>query len=349
MKAACNGWKIVCRDVRKSRVLLLFLVAVFSNAHAQIGGKRSYEFLNVPSGARLAGLGGVNVSLADRDLNFFYANPALNGDTLAGFGSVSYQFYLADIGHAAITYGHEFEKTGMFTFGVQHMNYGTIDGYDQAGIETDAFSANESSLSVGKSHQIGHYRLGASVKGIFSSLAGYRSTALALDLGALFVHPDQQLTIGLTIKNLGRVISDYSGSESNSKLPFDVQVGTTFKPKHMPLRFSITGFNLIIPDATYDDPADPAHFSMLQRALAHINFGSEVLIHKNVTILMGYNYLNHQALKLNNAGGGAGVSLGFSATVKNFDFAFGRMAYAAGNAGWSFTLSHNIRKLIKRQ
>ncbi len=33
-----------------------------------------------------SGLGGVNVSLADRDVNFFLSNPALSGDTLSGYG-----------------------------------------------------------------------------------------------------------------------------------------------------------------------------------------------------------------------------------------------------------------------
>jgi hypothetical protein len=348
LKAACHGSK---RKFAAAKHAFAVIVLLFANASAkaQIGGQRSYEFLNVPSSARLAGLGGVNVSLADRDVNFFLANPALNGDTLAGVGSVNYQFYLADIGHAAITYGHDFKRAGMFTFGVQHMNYGSINGYDPAGNETDVLSASESSLSVGKSHQIGHYRLGATVKGIFSSLASYRSTAVALDLGAVFIHPDHELTIGLVIRNLGVVISDYSSSAASSKLPFDVQLGTTFKPKHMPLRFSVTGFNLTTPNVSYNDPLQEAVTSTLQRVLAHFNFGAEVLVHKNVNILVGYNYLNHQALKLDNAGGGAGISLGFSATVKNFDFVFSRMAYAAGNAGWSFTLSGNIRKLIKRQ
>ena len=79
-----------------------------STAFAQTGGKKSFEFLNVPNNARLAALGGVNVSLADRDINFFFSNPALVGDTLAGFASASYQFYVADIGQATFSYAHNF-------------------------------------------------------------------------------------------------------------------------------------------------------------------------------------------------------------------------------------------------
>src|SRR3954464_5602778 len=101
--------------------LLFFIVA--GNVFSQTGGRHAYEFLNVPPSARLGGLGGVNVSLADRDVSFFFANPALNGDTLTGNAAVSYQFYVGNIGHAAIVYQPSFKKVGVITLGIQHMNY----------------------------------------------------------------------------------------------------------------------------------------------------------------------------------------------------------------------------------
>jgi hypothetical protein len=65
--------------------------------------------------------------------------------------------------------------------------------------------------------------------------------------------------------------------------------------------------------------------------------------------MVGYNYLAHQALKLNGGGNGAGVSFGFSVQVKLFEFGFSRNAMVAGSAGYSFTLSTNTNKLLKRQ
>jgi hypothetical protein len=330
------------------RALLFFFSVCCMQGMAQPGGKNSFEFLNVPASARMGGLGGVNTSLADRDVNFYQNNPSLNGDTLSGVASASYQFYVADVGHASFAYANKFKKVGIVTMGVQHMNYGTIKGYDATGSATSDFHASETVIAVSKSHQIGNYRLGATLKGIFSGIAGYNANALALDFGGLFKHPRQQLTIGISVRNLGVVISDYTGKKE-SKLPFDVMLGTTFKPQHMPLRFSITAFNLIKTNLVYSDAAaGDSSPSSLQRIFSHVNFGGEVLVHKNVNVLIGYNYLNHQALKLRNSGGGAGLSFGFSATVKNYDFVFSRMAYVAGKAAWSFTLSGNINKLFKR-
>nr|WP_255534534.1 type IX secretion system protein PorQ [Chryseolinea lacunae] len=322
------------------------LVALTTPAFAQDGVRKSFEFLHMPNNARQAALGGPNVSLADRDLNFFFSNPALSGDSLAGTASASYQFYVASIGQATVAYAHKFKKLGTLNFGVQHLNYGTINGYDATGAPTDDFKSGETVLVVGKSHQVRHFRLGVNVKMAFSNIAGYRASALMMDVGGLFVHPSQDLRVGLAVKNLGAVLSQYSPT-SSATLPFDVQLGVTFKPEHMPLRFSITGYNLARRNVIYNDPdAAPGSFD---KVLRRLTFGAEVLLHKNVNVLLGYNYLVHQELKLANAGGGAGLSFGFSARIKSVEFVFSRGGYVVGNAGYTFTLSKNIDSLLKRR
>jgi hypothetical protein len=328
-------------------VLILCCIASVSG-FAQIGGRNSFEFLNLPPSARQAGLGGINVSLADRDVALFSSNPALVGDTLNGLASVSYQFYLADIGSASFVYAHDFNKVGQLIFGVQHMGYGSIQGYDASGIETAAFTAGETAFMIGRQHQIKHFRLGLNLKAIFSTIAGYRASAIVADLGGTFIHPEKNLVVALAIKNAGFVLSDYTGDENN--LPFDIQLGTTFKPQHMPLRFTLTAFNLSQKDiAYYNASVGDSKPTTVQKILNHINVGTELLIHRNISILLGYNFLNHRALKLEGGGGGAGLSMGFSATIKSFEFIFSRQAYVAGNAGYCFTLSANLNRILKRQ
>ena len=332
----------------RSITFIIFSVGSVA-AFAQIGGKRSFDFLNVPYAARLSALGGVNVSLTDRDVNLFAGNPALSGDTLSGFASAGYQFYLADIGQAVFSYANNFRRIGTLMFSINHLQYGAVQGYDANGIETDRFRSGETALIVGKNHQVGNFRMGANIKTVFSNLAGNRASAILVDLGGVFIHPHQHLTVGMTIKNIGFVLDQYS-STSHTKLPFDVQVGTTFKPEHMPLRFSLTAFNLTKADVTYYNvAADNPKPRLLNKVLSHIILGTEILIHKNVTIMAGYNYLAHHALKLNGGGAGAGVSAGFSAAIKSFELVFSRGGYVAGNAGYSFTLSSDINNLLKRR
>ncbi len=332
------------------RQLLFFLLTLVTiPAFTQIGGKKSFEFLNVPNNARLAALGGVNASLADRDVNFFYSNPGLVGDTLKGFASAGYQFYVANVGQATFSYAHDFKKIGTLTFGVQHLNYGTIKAYDATGLEIGDYKSGETALVISKSHQISNFRIGANFKMAFSNLAGYNASAMMLDIGGVFIHPKKDLRVGLVIKNLGVVLSDYSNS-SDATLPFDVQLGVTFKPEHMPLRFSFTGYTLTsLNSAHYNTAAGDEEPGTLDKIFRHINFGAEILFHKNVNVLIGYNYLVHQELKLENAGGAAGLSFGFSARIKSIEFVFSRGAYVVGNAGYNFTLSSDVNRFFKKK
>jgi hypothetical protein len=326
------------------KLIAIFLCSVATAAAGQIGGNHSFDFLQMPAHARLAALGGVNVSLADKDVNFFHNNPALAGDTLNGLASAGYVFYVGDVGNALFTYAHHDREWGQLIAGVQHTRYGTIQGYDESGVETLAYASGETAILVGRAHQIGHMRIGATLKGVFSNIAGYSATALLTDLGAIFQHPDQGFTFGLAFKNLGVVLSNYR-ENSSERLPFDVQAGVTLKPEHMPVRFSLTGYNLgrskLLPDVD--------NASAFQRIVRHVNAGAEILLHKNVNAMLGYNYLLHHTLKSQTADAGAGFSYGFSIFVKPVEFIFSRSAYTVGNAGYSFTLSTNTNQFLKRR
>jgi hypothetical protein len=339
----------MCAVNKRAQGMLILLGCIAFSAAAQVGGEHSFDFVHVPSTARLSALGGVNVSLADRDVGFFAGNPALAGDTLSGMAAVHYQFYAGDAGQAFFAYAHDFGKAGMVMFGIQHMQYGALQGYDLNGTETGEFNSGETALMIGKSHQQGNFRIGVNIKGVFSNIAGYRAGALMVDLGGVFIHPDKPLTAGLVIRNAGFVLSEYT-SRTNSSIPFDVQAGVTLKPEHMPLRFSVTAFNLTQADVTYYDPdSNDEKPGMLQKVLSHLSLGTEILIHKNATLLAGYNYFVRQGLKLPEGGGGAGISLGAAVHIKSFEFTFSRSGYVAGNAGYSFTLSANVNKILKRR
>jgi hypothetical protein len=333
--------------VRKIEIVLCCFVA--SCANAQVSGNRTFDFLRIPAQTRIAALGGVNVSLADRDVGFFLSNPSLAGDTLNGVASAAYQFYLANTGHALFSYSHDFKNVGQLLFGIQHINYGILQGYDESGLETTDFHSGETAIMVGKNHQIGNFRIGATLKGVFSSVAGYRANAVMLDIGGIFKHPQHDLTIGLAIKNLGLVLSDYSKSSASS-IPFDVQAGVTLKPQYMPARFSLAAYNLLQSGLLNEDPSiDAARPALVKRMLSHVNLGVEILLHRNFNVLFGYNYLMHEALKFQTGGGGSGICYGFSVWAKPVEFVFSRSGYFAGNAGYSFTLSTNINKLLKRR
>jgi hypothetical protein len=111
----------------------------------------------------------------------------------------------------------------------------------------------------------------------------------------------------------------------------------------------LTGYHLVKKDLLYRDDISGERPPALKRVFSHLNLGAEILFHRNVNMLIGYNYLLHQALKMEAASTGAGVSFGFSIFVKPVEFIFSRNAYTVGNAGYSFTLTTNMDQLLKRR
>lgn len=316
----------------------------------QIGGKRSFEFVNIPSNPRLVGLGGVNVSLANEDINLAFSNPALNGDTLSGMVSFSYLDYFANVSVLSSIYQHDFGKYGSWFIGVQHINYGDIESFDATGAPVGSFSNNETLIIVGRSHKVGVFTLGGSLKFMNSNISSYSANALALDIGGVFQHPQKQLSAGLTFKNVGIILNEYTET-SNTELPFDIQLGMTFKPEHMPFRFSLTGYNLRQGDISYFDPNNTEGLEDkggLDNLLRHINIGAELLLGKNVNLRFGYNHLVKQELKLNNTNGGAGFSFGLMFRVKAFEFAYSRGGYHAAGGSNSFGVTANTNLFLKR-
>ncbi|UII21231.1 type IX secretion system protein PorQ [Fulvivirga ligni] len=333
----------------KKGISIVCLLFICVQTYGQVGGKHSFEFLSVPNNARTVGLGGKNVSIYNEDLNLLADNPAAVGDSLSGYLTFNYLAYFADIHSASFVYKHDFDKWGSWYVGTNHFSYGNITSYDDTGAELGEFNAGETVFFIGRSHQISYFTLGATLKYINSNITAYTSNALAMDLGGVFKHPKLNLTAGLVFKNVGVMLSDYSET-SDTKLPFDVQVGVSFKPEHMPLRFSFTGYNLADRNSTYYDANgsedEPGAFDKMFR---HVVVGTEVLITKNLNIRFGYNHLIRQELKLEDGAHGAGFSYGLMFRIKAFEFAYSRGGYHAAGGSHSFTLTTNTNLFLRKR
>jgi len=334
--------KFVWLRSRRLTILVPLVVFISNSVLAQTS---SFQFLQIPGNATLSALGGINVSSTNQNVNFFQSNPALPSDTTNGWGSASYLFYFADIGMANFSYQHNFNRVGALSFGVQHLSLGSVEGYDASGVAIGNFESGETAIYVGKSHTINNFKLGANLKGVVSNIAGYRANALLFDLGGVFVHPHQDLNVGLVIKNFGFLLSEYSET-SSTKFPFDIQAGVSFKPQHMPIRFSFTAHHLTSFDIPYDhSELESEELTSLNKALAHLSLGAEVLVHKNARLLLGYNFLKYQELKLETAGRGSGFSFGVLARVKNMEISVSRTGYVTGGS-YQVSISADLKKII---
>ena len=332
--------------------LTALCVCALTVSEGQIGGQRSYEFMNIPYTPRTVGMGGLNVSTAHEDINLVISNPALSSDSLSGLASFNYLSYFADIDVLSAVYQHDLGKLGHWFVGVNHIAYGSIESFDNTGVALGEFDAGETFITLGRSHRLDNFTLGASLKFISSALAGFNSTALATDIGGTFIHPNGQLTVGLVFKNIGWVLSDYTDNEDN-ELPFDIQIGTSFKPRYMPFRFTITAYNLYEGDIAYFDPAaddpeneEPGTFDKVMR---HFIVATELILSNNINLRVGYNHLIRQELSLEDTAAGAGFSYGLMFRIKAFEFSYSRGGYHAAGGSNSFAVTANTNLFLKRR
>ena len=229
--------------VLKAAILTISVLFTYTLTPAQIDGRSSFKFIDVPVDTRLAALGGVNVSLSDWDVNRFFTNPASLNTEMHGQLSFRHSFYYAGVQLNNLAYAHNIGNSGTWGFGINQINYGTIDAYDPAGNPMGEVKSGEVAVITGNAQQVGDFMIGANFKLVFSNIAGYHATAIMFDIGGMYIHHEADFKVGMNIRNVGIVINDYENS-SNSGIPFDVQIGTSYKPKHMPARFSVTVYNL---------------------------------------------------------------------------------------------------------
>lgn len=325
---------------------------------AQVGGRESFTFLRLPADARTVGNGGVNISLQEGDVNRFQANPALLRDTVSSWASFSYRRWQAGIDIFQFSYAPKLPKVGLVGIGLQVMNYGQMPLTLPNGIQDGTFNANDFALGITKSFSQRYFRYGATLKWINSNLAGYTATGLGLDIGGTFEHPKKDIRIALTIKNLGFTFNNYTATRL--RLPFDVLLGTSFKPAYMPMRFSVTLQHLYRWDIVYLDPAQsnqldangnpiPPKKTWGDKLLRHIVLGTELILNKNIQLLLGYNQLTAREMRIEDIGGLRGFSFGFRWQTSKWQFGFARGAYANRAGKNMITLSSNLSKAFKKK
>ncbi|MCU0448324.1 MAG: type IX secretion system protein PorQ [Bernardetiaceae bacterium] len=345
--------------VRPAWLLLTWLLLPGA-ALAQIGGRQSFAFLLLPANARTTALGGVNLTADHRDPSGFLANPGLSADTAHAHVSLGLAGLNVGATYSTLTGLLRRGPQARLGLGLQYLSYGQFAGYDATGAPTGSFNAHDYALTFHYSHTLAPFTLGANLKLAGSNLGGFTATALLLDLGGTFVHPRRDLRVGLAIKNLGAALSNYLPS-TDLALPFDVQLGVSFKPERMPLRFSFTAHQLAPPgNIAYNDPAldrqldnngnlVSRQISWTDRLSRHLVLGGEFLVHPNFNLRLGYNFLQRRELSLPQRRALSGFALGFMLKIRTFEISYSyNVRHVAGGLSW-LGLSFDPRTLAKRR
>lgn len=348
------------------RILTFILSLISISAIAQIGGTRTYDFLNVPNNARVMALGGKMVSMRDRDLNLAYTNPALLSDSSDGNFAINYTNYLADISGGYIAYAKHYEGKATFSAGMHYMNYGKFDGRDETGAYTGEFTAGDYAFHLtGAKEKIIDNKIlsyGTTLKFIYSSYEQYTSTGAAIDLGGHYFNPDKNLNVSLAVRNLGAQITTYTDG-NREPLPMDIQLGASIKPQHMPFRFYAVAHSLQKPDLTFNNPntrnqqidletGQPIEekITLGDKIFRHFTFGTELSNNSGTFYLRaGYNHQRRSEMTVDVRKGTVGFSWGFGLKIRKLHLSYGSAAYFIGQATNQFSIITNLYDYKKKK
>lgn len=300
----------------------IFLLILFSSKlYSQ---SETLDFIEISENAKISALGGNNISLNENQ-NYFFSNPALisfNQDRI----SMNYLNYILDINSSSILYSDSIKFIGNYGIGIKYFSHGKFNGYDMFGNSLGDFYPKEIMITFGKSIKLSNLFIGTNIKYFNSRIYNNSSSGFLSDIGMIyFPYKEKQLSIGLVIANFGIIFNN-----NNIELPTTLKIGSTFKPEHMPLRFSLT----------YVKP-----YKYLYNYFHNISFGVEALISKFINLQIGYNRKMDKGFVLPNSEKIRGLSYGIELIFKKINFNYSKVILNSISSSNSISINFNIKRM----
>lgn len=351
---------------RRSLSMAFCLVVLsVSTGIAQIGGRTTYNFLNLTPSARITALGGSLITVSDDDIANGVMNPALLNESMSGSMTFQNNFHFDGIYNGYVAYGHHIEDWGITAHGgIQFMQYGQFVRADEFGNQLGDFKASEMAITIGASRWFAeNFSAGMNLRFINSNLESFNSFGISADIGALYDNKEARFSAALTIRNVGVQVTPYE--ETREDVPLDIQLGISKRLQHLPFRFTVIAHTLNRWNLRYDSPLaddEPALIGEenneqsafgqgVDNFFRHFIFGGEFLIGKTevLKLRVGYNHQRRKELSISSLRSLAGFSAGVGIRIKMFSIDYGFGAYHIAGSTQHVGISTNLSRFKKQE
>jgi hypothetical protein len=338
----------------QKKILILFLFSVCTVSYSQIGGKYIYQFLNLVTSPRQAALGGKTITIYDDDVNQAHFNPATINPEMDNHLALNYGSYFGEVSYGTASYAYTYDRhLQTFQVGINYVNYGKFEGYDESGQATSPFTGSEVALTFGYAYNVPDTNLfiGANGKLISSTLESYNSIGAAVDLGAIYIDEANDVNWAFVVRNIGTQFTTYNGT--NEKLPLEIMAGVSQELDNVPIRWHLSLDNLqqwkiafTNPNQTQtslDGTSIEKKPSFLGNTLRHTIFGFELFPKRSFNLRFGYNFRRAEELKVVDIRNFSGISVGFGLKFNKIKLNYSYSRYTlAGNTSL-FGLTINLQ------
>lgn len=333
-------------------VLAISSIAIPLSISAQ-ENSTAYNFLNLPSSSHIYGLGGMNISTVEDNLNLTDQNPALLGPEMDMQIGLNYMRYVGETNFAGLKFAKKASDRSAFGVGVQYFGYGNMSYTDEVGNNLGTFSPKDIAINVAYSHDISdRWRGGINLKYVYSAYDEFSAMALAADLGINYYNPNNDLSLSLVAANLGGQVKRFN--ESYDRLPIDVRLGFTKGLGNLPVRLSVTAWNLTRWSLPYYDPGDGTSSdglklkeSFASNLFRHLIFAADIVPSDRFHIGIGYNYKTRTDMSTYSRNLLSGFSLTAGINVKAFGVDVAVAQPHTGATTFMVNLTANINDFIK--
>ena len=339
----------------QKNLLFFFLFSFCTVSYGQIGGKYVYQFLNLVTSPRQAALGGKTITIYDDDVNQAHFNPATINADMDNHLALNYGSYYGEVAYGTASYAYTYDRhLQTFQAGINYVNYGKFEGYDENGQPTAQFSGSETALSFGYAFNVPNSNLfiGANAKLISSTLESYSSFGGAIDIGAIFIDDENDVNWAFVVRNIGTQFTTYNSI--TEKLPLEIMVGVSQELENVPIRWHLTLDNLQQWNVSFSNPnqdktsldgtLSQKKTSIFGNALQHAIFGVELFPKRTFNFRLGYNFRRAKELLILDQRNFSGISVGFGLKLNKLKFNYSYSRYTlAGNTSF-FGLTINCQE-----
>jgi hypothetical protein len=248
----------------------------------------------------------------------------------------------------SVMYGHNYQDN-YFGAAVHYLDYGQMEYADEFGNLLGAtFTAKDICVNLMYARQLGpQFRVGATLKPIFSVYERYTSFALGADIGGHFQTADSTFQMGLALRNIGwqlKAFYEDDFGQHTEMLPLNLELGLSYRLTHAPLRFSLTAHNLqrwnIAPVGE-----EVKWYDMLFR---HTIWAIDIVPKSEKFYLtVSYNHRRQAEMTMDNIRSMAGFAFGAGVRIHKFRVGFAMSQYTKGNFTYQASISTDINSFLK--
>ena len=207
-------------------ILVIFPATIWGQSSSAGAGTSSNLLLRFPASARVSGISEAFTGLANDENTILY-NPAGLPNLNSTVISLNHAEWLEDIRIDNIIYGQKLTYNMAIGLSITHMWMPAIQGKDQYGQATENFNVSSSIIQLGLGYKIQRaFYVGLNAKYFQDKLANYDANGFAFDLGIFMYTAVKNLTLGLSIQNLGDKIKY---DKLNQEIPLTFRGGFAYK------------------------------------------------------------------------------------------------------------------------